>query len=708
MKNLKQIIGIFTMILVALSIATGAFAQDGMEGISLGDLLNLEITTAGKKAEKVSEIPASVVIITREDIEAYGYSTLPEILENIPGMYVINDYSWDGYHKFGVRGFWNVVANDDLMIYVNGVDQINNVNSNYPLHKIAVPVEAIDRIEVVRGPMSVIYGSGAFFGIINIITNSVSEEESANIVSSSIGTHDTRKLFLKTSGQEGNLKYAITGSFFSTSGIDKPYKEMTDDTSSMPAGGTGDLLEGEEKYFNFSGEFNNFYSDISYIETENEIYLFYPGVDQGSTSSVITTNAVIGYKNSLSEMVSVDARAGYYRSRHKVDYDWLFKNFYGYQTIPSNAYDISLTTFITPSDNFDITAGLKYRAVYDIQNRLHLPSAGLGIFYNTTQGLADDEEIVTRALFTQINYKPFSNLKFVAGIRFEQMEEYVIRLMNADESIGEPAIVQETSYSQDQWEVIPRVAAIYNVNDNNILKFLYGQATNQPSWWQAEEEFDNGRDPDLEPEKIKTAELNYIATPFPSLVINASIFYNKLENLIVRTHGIDENGDYYSGSANAGEMETLGAELTVRAKPLDNMNLELSGTWQNTEDKKYPDIDPGYSPDFLGYLKVSYHFPQGISLGITGNYVSSMKAGWASDPDGTGARIGEDADSYFSLGANLRFNNLFGKGLYLNIRGSNLLDEDIRYPATTNNNGLFPKGTLGAGRSLLATVGWKF
>jgi len=368
------------ILFIALTINKESFAQEDMEGISLGDLLNLEITTAGKKAEKVSEIPASVVIITREDIETYGYSTLAEILENIPGMYVINDYSWDGYHKFGVRGFWNVVANDDIMIYVNGVDQINNVNSNYPLHKIAVPVEAIDRIEVVRGPMSVVYGSGAFFGIINIITNIVSEEESVNLVSFSAGTHDTRKLFLKTSGQEGNLKYALTGSFFSTSGIDKPYKEMTDDTSSMPTEGTGDLLEGEEKYFNFSGEFNHFYSDISYIETENEIYLFYSGVDQGSASSVITTNAVIGYKNSLSDMISIDARVGYYRSRHKVDYDWLFKNFYGYQTIPSNAYDISLTTFITPSDTFDITAGLNYRAVSDIQNRLHVPSAGLGIF----------------------------------------------------------------------------------------------------------------------------------------------------------------------------------------------------------------------------------------------------------------------------------------------------------------------------------------
>ncbi len=83
-------------------------------------------------------------------------------------------------------------------------------------------------------------------------------------------------------------------------------------------------------------------------------------------------------------------------------------------------------------------------------------------------------------------------------------------------------------------------------------------------------------------------------------------------------------------------------------------------------------------------------------------------AHYSFNPDGTGQRIGGDTSSYFTLGANLRFDNLFGKGLYLNIKGSNLLDEDIRYPATTNNNGLFPKGTLGMGTSVPATVGWKF
>ena len=79
---------------------------------------------------------------------------------------MLNDY-WQN-ESYGVRGFWSKGWNDNVIIMVNGVDQISDYFNDYPLTTIAVPVEAIDKIEVVRGPMSVIYGSGAFFGAINI------------------------------------------------------------------------------------------------------------------------------------------------------------------------------------------------------------------------------------------------------------------------------------------------------------------------------------------------------------------------------------------------------------------------------------------------------------------------------------------------------------------------------------------------------------
>ena len=139
--------------------------EEFLESLTLEELLSLEITTAGKKKEKISDIPASVVVVTREDIETYGYQSLEEILRNIPGLYFTDDYFTQ---NFGVRGFWTNDPLRNVIILVNDVPQREYVVSSNFLEQINIPPEAIDRIEVIRGPMSVMYGTGAFFGAINI------------------------------------------------------------------------------------------------------------------------------------------------------------------------------------------------------------------------------------------------------------------------------------------------------------------------------------------------------------------------------------------------------------------------------------------------------------------------------------------------------------------------------------------------------------
>ncbi len=142
--------------------------------LTFEDLMNVKIDTAGKTCEKIGEIPASVVILTRQEIERYGYTTLTEALEHIPGLYNINNY--EGISgNFGIRGFWNsTYENGSIVLLVNGINQKNDLKRSSPFTNIAVPIEAIDRIEVVRGPMSVTYGNGATFGVINIVTNTLS------------------------------------------------------------------------------------------------------------------------------------------------------------------------------------------------------------------------------------------------------------------------------------------------------------------------------------------------------------------------------------------------------------------------------------------------------------------------------------------------------------------------------------------------------
>jgi outer membrane receptor for ferrienterochelin and colicin len=151
-------------------------------------------------------------------------------------------------------------------------------------------------------------------------------------------------------------------------------------------------------------------------------------------------------------------------------------------------------------------------------------------------------------------------------------------------------------------------------------------------------------------------------------------------------------------------MNTTGVEVTVQAAPADKFTMELSAVYQHTVDMRFKNIEPGYSPRVLGYLKAFYSFNRNITLAVTGNYVGPM-ASYYDDTLKPPDRLGQKVPGYFLLGANLRIKKLFKTGLYLNLRGSNLLDQKVYYPTTSNNYLFAKKGTIGRGISLLVTLG---
>ncbi len=143
-----------------------------VEELQLEDLLKLTVTSATRSAQPISEAPAAVSVVTAAQIRRYGYRTLAEVLGSIPGIYVNNDRS---YQYLGVRGFSRAGDyNTRVLMLVDGNrlnDNIYNtaaIGGDFPLE-----VESIERVEFVPGAGSALYGSNAFFGVINVITRHV-------------------------------------------------------------------------------------------------------------------------------------------------------------------------------------------------------------------------------------------------------------------------------------------------------------------------------------------------------------------------------------------------------------------------------------------------------------------------------------------------------------------------------------------------------
>jgi outer membrane receptor protein involved in Fe transport len=722
MYGMEKVPGKVMVFLLLFMLMMPAAAEAGLKDgddhffkMSLEELLEVEINTAARTGQKIADIPASVVLITRGEIETFGYRTLAEILEHIPGLYAIDDYA-EGGLNFGVRGFWSGQVNDNMIILVNGVHHVNDLFSNYPLTKIAVPVEAIERVEVIRGPMSVIYGNGAFYGVVNIIT-AEPEGEPLNLLSGTAGSPGgSRSLFLRVSGNTGGFRYNMNASVADYPGIDKPLTEMVSEPDILPALGvprdarTGGRQGNRERYFNFSGSFKEFSLDISYSNGNEEFYFLLPSVAEGTEDRFSSTHISARYRKKASRHLALEGKLTFSHVKDIFTYHYLYEGFYGIELLDTGGWEAELNVYLEPSKKWSLTGGLYYRSVFETMHMYDLPSFDSVELENNLISLAKGDQIETRALFAQVNASLSRNIKVVAGLRLEQTPPYRLRMKHAVG--GAPPEITGGEYRKSDIEVIPRLAVLYYISKHSVFKFLYGEAINRPSFAQNTWNSLNPRFPTLEPERIRTLELNYIGAYSSRFTVNASLFRNRLDKLITRVVEFDENKDYESWSANAGEMVTTGVELTIKSEPLPRCRLEMSGIYQHTKDKRqgFEGIEVAYSPEILGYIKASYHGKR-FKIGITGNYVGPMEPYWdetrVNREGALGARIGEKTGGHFLTGINVRIEDLFMKGFFLGLKCSNLLNAEVRYPTTTVNDWL-DLGALGMGRAFWVSAGFKF
>jgi iron complex outermembrane receptor protein len=153
-------------------VAAQRSAQDSQKpvdltSISLEDLTNIQVTSASKKAESLSAAPAAIFVITGDAIRRGGFSSVPDALRTVPGLYVVQQSS----HVWLVtaRGFSNEF-NDKMLVLIDGRLVYSPTFGGVFWDVQDPPLEDIDRVEVIRGPGGMLWGANAVNGVINIIT----------------------------------------------------------------------------------------------------------------------------------------------------------------------------------------------------------------------------------------------------------------------------------------------------------------------------------------------------------------------------------------------------------------------------------------------------------------------------------------------------------------------------------------------------------
>lgn len=709
------------LLICSVMIYSNCYSQDStvtfgeLYAMSFTELLQLKISSATKKEESISNIPASVIIISRNEIEAYGYTSVEEVIANIPGYYMIDEYHWYGTTNFGVRGFFSDGYFKNVIVLVNGVPQMDLGQDSYDFN---FPIESVDRIEVIRGPMSVIYGNGAFMGAINIITNG--ERKKSHYISGSVGSHNSQRLSFRSSAKQKDISFVFNGAWHKTDGIDIPYKDLSSagaetvqqwgftDTNATTNGRLGDEL----KYFSTYAQYKDLSFDISHSERIRGNMAVLPTPGEGSQGKVSTSRLSINYDNQLTKNINLGARVDYYERNLEVNYSVLKPYNYGPNSNTSNGYKLEITNSIKFPKNLESTIGIVRTGCMSFENPIDLPSFNLANF--TTELV---NPVISHSLFLNLDYQAHKKLQLIAGLRAEKQNLYTLRNINASTiSVEEPTnyTITEVDYSVDDIYYIPRLAGIYSINDHHVIKMMYGKAIQRPSlnnnnatfFWTGLE-----NPPQLKPSQIETYEVNYLATITKDLYINVSSFYNHLQDLIKQNYEYDDDGKVYPIISNKGEMSTIGAELTIKSIIARKLHLDISYTYQQTENHQehFDGIAVGFSPEQLGYIKAYVELPKDITFGITGKYIDQMHSNWTFPIDGdldNGERMANSINEYFVANINLSCNTI--KDLFFfNLNVSNILDQEVRYPATSVNSSWGDKGTFGAGRSVLATIGLK-
>ncbi len=583
-----------------------AFAQSETEpapkAVSGEMLLFQEIPSvygASKFEQKAVDAPSNVSIVTAADIKMYGYRNLPDILRSVPGFFVTNDrnYSYLGVRGFGRPGDYNT----RVLLLVDGHRLNDNVYDQAPIGTdFPVDVDLIDRVEIIRGPSSSIYGANAFFAVINVITRRGRDLKGFEL-SGEAASFDTYKgrVSYGTRFQNGS-EMLLSGSYFNSGGQNLFFKEF--DRPSTNHGVAHDL-DGDEYhdvYTKFS--FQDFSLEGAYHSRQKEVpTASYNTIFNDPRFNTVDERAYMDmkYEHTFEGGWGINARAYYDHFDFNGDYPYygigpevptnsiLNKDFGNSESVGT---ELQLTKRLFESHQ--LLLGTEYRSnfIQSLRNYDEDPF----VIYNDL-----NKNTFLWAAYLQDEYQILKNLILNAGVRYDQYE-------NLDGTVN------------------PRLALIYHPYDKTAIKLIYGQAFRPPNTYELF--FYDGTtqkaNPNLQPETITTYELVWEQYLGKYLRMTAAGFYNDINDLISLQ---SDPRDGLLVFQNLQDVTAKGFEWELQGKFARGIEARISYAFVTTEDKQTGKTLTN-SPEHQAKLNLSLPlFQDKLFLGTEFHYMSPRK-----------------------------------------------------------------------------------
>jgi iron complex outermembrane receptor protein len=211
--RLRRIAGVAVIALLAFNPLLAQDSRSDLTQVTLEELMNIQVTSVSKKDQQAFKAGAAIFVITQEDIRSSGASNIPDLLRMAPGVNVarVDANTW----AISIRGFNGIYA-DKLLVLVDGRSVYTPASPGVNWDQINVPLENIDRIEVIRGPGGTVWGANAVNGVINIITSS-SKATKGGLIVAGAGSEERASGLVQYGGDIGGTgSYRAFGSYANT------------------------------------------------------------------------------------------------------------------------------------------------------------------------------------------------------------------------------------------------------------------------------------------------------------------------------------------------------------------------------------------------------------------------------------------------------------------------------------------------------------
>lgn len=722
--------------------STNVFAEELQEYT-----LDQMVVTATRTEKKIIDVPASVEVITAKDIEKSGATYIDDALKKVTGIAVSRTGGLaNSKSVVTMRG---VKSGSDVLVLVDGQPMVNAYSGTVNWNDI--PVESIEKIEVVKGPGSAIYGSNAMAGVINITTKD-SEKMHAK-TSLTYGTNHTWIKKVNVGDKVGKFGYDLyyqgtdshtysdmaTASLKTGSGTPNGdgYKVVPNSKGNglqAIVGKKGNKIWDED---NYKGKFTYKFDDsrtlsVGYMKTKNEYSYDYSSHENwlGQTGTIFTPD---GKKFSVLKSTFDGAPGGVDERIYTVGYSdndaklhvnagltdnrsWNGGVYSGgtsksdLSKYDSKRYTLGVVKEAQLGDNDNAVFGVQYQ--HDTMDKVKLKKTDFKTISQAGAGKTD-----MYGIFFQDEHKFSDKVSLIGALRYDH---WTVKDGHAYDING----IDDRPGSRSDSAVSPKLALNYKFDDTQSAYVSWGKAFSAPSLYDMFSGTVNGSatgtpasnknvviaNPSLKPQIITTTEAGYKKNIGEKTTVQMAVFHNKIKNINYQAstgnyQNLPDN-DNLNGDGTSpyqekqltsdGEGKTIGFEIGLTHQFDDKLSAYVNATIQNpqiTKGAKASENDKvvRMTPKRLLNIGVDY-VDNKFSAGLAGNYYSK-KFGQADNSD-TITGVPGAYDPVFLVNFTSKYN--FDKHHGLEFSVFNLLDRE------------YYNYSLGQGRNFLLTYSYTF